>query len=97
MRVFFLSLSLSCFFYLDCPHCTEFIPIARKYAQTRTDTIFLRINGDINIEFRDSFNLRYYPSVIGFYSGSNGNRYELMTNDRGYDNFNSFVSKLVKH
>lgn len=73
------------------------MPMAKKFAQGRSDAIFLRINGDENIQFRDSFNLRYYPSIIGFYANSNGNRYELMTNDRGMDNLNSFVNKLIKH
>lgn len=73
------------------------MPIARKMAEKRTDTIFIRVNGDENIQFRDSFKLRYYPSIIGYYANSNGNRYELMTNDRGEDNLNSFINKLIKH
>ena len=73
------------------------MPLAKKIAEIRQDAIFLRINGDSNIEYRDSFDLRYYPSIIGFYANSNGNRYELMTSDRGYDYFNSFINKLIKH
>lgn len=73
------------------------MPLAKKYAETRTDAIFLRINGDENIQYRDQFNLRYYPSIIGFFANSNGKRYELMTNDRGFEIFNSFVNKLIKH
>lgn len=73
------------------------MPLAKKIADIRTDTIFLRINGDANIEYRDSFNLRYYPSIIGFYANSNGNRKELMSSDRGYDQFSSFINKLIKH
>lgn len=73
------------------------MPIAMKYAETRPDAIFLRINGDANVQYRDSFNLRYYPSIIGFYANSNGNRYELMASDRGIEHFNSFINKLSKH
>ena len=73
------------------------MPLAAKLAEIRQDAIFVRINGDANINYRDSFNLRYYPSIVGFYANSNGKRQELMTSDRGYDQFNSFVNKLIKH
>lgn len=73
------------------------MPLAKKYAETRTDAIFIRVNGDQYIQYRDQFKLRYYPSIIGFYANSNGKRYELMTNDRGFDNISSFINKLIKH
>ena len=73
------------------------MPLAMKISEMRSDVIFLRINGDANIQYRDSFNLRYYPSIIGYYANSNGSRKELMASDRGYDQFNSFINKLSKH
>jgi hypothetical protein len=73
------------------------MPLAKKFSEIRQDAIFLRINGDANIEYRDSFNLRYYPSIIGFYANSNGKRQELLASDRGFDQFNGFVNKLKNH
>jgi hypothetical protein len=69
------------------------MPLAKKFSEIRQDAIFLRINGDANIEYRDSFNLRYYPSIIGFY----GKRQDLLASVRGFDQFNGFVNKLKNH
>jgi hypothetical protein len=74
------------------------MPTAERIAIEREqDAIFVRINGDVHINYRDSFKLRYYPSVIGFYANSNGKNHELYSDSRGSDNFNRFITKLGKN
>lgn len=73
------------------------MPSAQKLSETRKDAIFIRVNGDDNIAFRDSFRLLHYPSIIGFYPNSNGNRFELMASDADYNNLNAFVNKFVRN
>ena len=88
-------MSYKLFTLLDCPHCKEFMPECERTANARqNDAIFIRINGDANVNYRDSFKLRYYPSVIGYFANSNGQRQELYTGSRGTQEFNSFISKL---
>ena len=82
------------FYFLDCPHCHEFMPLAKTLAKSRSDVIFLRVNGDANIPYRDSFDLRFYPSIIGFYPNTIGKRWELLSTGNSIDNLNAFINKL---
>lgn len=73
------------------------MPLAKKLSESRPDVTFIRVNGDANIPFRDSFNLRFYPSIIGFYPNTIGKRWELLSNEHGIDNITAFIKKLTKN
>lgn len=72
------------------------MPLVNNLAGIRQDAIFIRVNGDTNREYSRYFNLRRYPSIIGFYANSNGRRHELMSSYFSFDNLNSFVDKLIR-
>lgn len=54
------------FFSTQCPHCTEFAPVLETISGRRPDIKFARINGPLESNLKQMYNVHYYPYLIEF-------------------------------